>query len=73
MAVIAIVVMVIIIIVLVVVLKHHSKEGLTNPNNDEYKKELALFKSLSPDKQIEYLNMSKEDKMAVYWRGGGLH
>ncbi len=69
----AVVILLAVVITAIVVPLRHHKDGLTNPNNDEYHKELALFKSLSPEKQIEYLNMSKEDKIAVYWRDADKH
>jgi hypothetical protein len=69
----AVVILLAVVITAIVVPLRCHKDCLTNPNNDEYHKELALFKSLSPDKQIEYLNMSKDDKIAVYWRNAGNH
>lgn len=42
------------------------KSNFTTRTHADYKKELDLFKSLSIKDQIDYLNMNKEHKLALY-------
>lgn len=45
------------------------KDTFTSMNgcaSSNYKKELILFQSMNPDEQIEYLNMSREEKIDKY-------
>ncbi len=68
----AILAIIVIIIVVVVVVykkrkcKQQFTERMTQIPIQKYKMELKLFKSMSPDEQINYLNMDRDQKLAAY-------
>jgi len=56
------------IIIVVIIIKQvlYKTEKFTNPNIASYKAELELFKSMQPDEQVQYINMSRDEKLAIY-------
>lgn len=42
------------------------KDKFDNKTISNFKSELALFKSLSPEEQVRYLNMTRDEKLSIY-------